>query len=78
MERSHPGLSSLLGGRSIHLVSALGCTGRFLVVLEEGGGESQCSSGSSMKVLFTVIPNGQATNCITGAREPLGEWRIVV
>lgn len=74
-------MSYLLGGCSIHLVSALGSTRTFLVVLEEGGGESQCSSGSSgssMKVLFNVIPNGQATNCITGAREPLGEWRIAV
>lgn len=38
-------MSSLLGGHTIHLVSALGSTGKFLVLLAEGDGGGQCSSG---------------------------------
>lgn len=68
-------MSSSLGGHTIHVMSALGSTGRFLVEFAEGDGGGQCSSGSSVEVLFTVIPNGQ--NCITRTREPLENGELL-
>lgn len=57
VERSHPGVSSLLGGHTIHLVSVLGSTGGFWLWWQKVVVEVSVAVDHQWKVFSLSLPS---------------------